>query len=257
MAKLTDFKDNEQTMNSRKKQLKVSEDKYYEKERKRGRNIRDMDCQVSLKKREIGRKLQDVNCSLRKINTEQKVLADTSQYIDDKEIIEQQDLNVQEHREKQMSHIAQRQAKINRWEPKLNALAEDNERKLAQMEHQLLYEDLSKAGSTECALYHTMRSLESDTRKQEQICTQVRDKFQKTSVKTRKIAQNALRSIDEGENDEQRKVKIEEAKLKELIVKRDNSLTAYRHHQTQFKDKLQLFNTLSVEQQRIKGVIKE
>ena len=51
-------------------------------------------------------------------------------------------------------------------------------------------------------------------------------------------------------------MRLEEAKLKELIVKRDNSLTAYRHHQTQFKDKLQLFNTLSVEQQR-KGVIKE
>ena len=30
----------------------MSEDLYYEKERKRGRSIRDMDCQVSLKKRE-------------------------------------------------------------------------------------------------------------------------------------------------------------------------------------------------------------
>ena len=36
-----------------------------------------------------------MNCSLRKVNTEQKVLGDTSQYIEDKEIVEQQELNVQ------------------------------------------------------------------------------------------------------------------------------------------------------------------
>jgi hypothetical protein len=42
----------------------------------------------------------------------------------------------------------------------------------------------------------------------------------------------------------------EEALLRQLIVQRDNALAEYRQHQTGLKDIIQLFQTLSGEQER-------
>jgi len=42
----------------------------------------------------------------------------------------------------------------------------------------------------------------------------------------------------------------EEALLRQLVVQRDNALTEYRQHQTSLKDMIQLFQTLSCEQDR-------
>lgn len=42
----------------------------------------------------------------------------------------------------------------------------------------------------------------------------------------------------------------EEATLRQLVVQRDNALTEYRQHQAGLKDIIQLFQTLSSEQER-------
>jgi hypothetical protein len=57
-------------------------------------------------------------------------------------------------------------------------------------------EDVAKAGGKERTLYRNMRKLESETRKQEQICNSKKALMESTSTAARKQAQDQLRAVN-------------------------------------------------------------
>ena len=62
-----------------------------------------------------------------------------------------------------------------------------------EITHTVLQEGMSKAGNTERALFRKMRSLESEARKQEQVCNSKKAALQTSCNATKKQAQNQLR----------------------------------------------------------------
>ena len=57
-------------------------------------------------------------------------------------------------------------------------------------------EDVAKAGGKERTLYRNMRKLESETRKQEQICNSKKALMETVSNSARKQAQDQLRAVN-------------------------------------------------------------
>ena len=57
-------------------------------------------------------------------------------------------------------------------------------------------EDVAKAGGKERTLYRNMRKLESETRKQEQICNSKKALVESANTAARKHAQDQLRAVD-------------------------------------------------------------
>lgn len=248
LERLSQWRDSEESDHKLKSQLLTYDKDYLDKTRNLGKELRDNDHSVKLKQREYGRKLQDVNCLLGKVGEEQRRLSDNKIHIENQTVIRDNEQKVQDHISKHRAHVSQRQAKANKWEPKLRQLAKENEQRLNKMERQLLYEDVAKAGGTERNLYRKMRSLESETRKQEQICNSKRALMEASSTAARKEAQNQLRLMDSQQSELTEQVAREEGLLRKLIVQRDNALAEYRQHQAGLKDIIQVFQTLSSEQ---------
>lgn len=250
VERLSQWREAEVVNQQLKTQLQSYEKDYHNKTRKRGKEIRDNDHTVTLHQREYGRKLQDVNCLLGKVGEEQKRLSDNKIHVENQAVNYNNDIKVQDHITRQKAHISQRQTKANKWQPKLAQLAMENEKKVDSMEKQILFEGMSKAGNTERALFRKMRSLESEARKQEQVCNSKKAALQTSCNATKKQAQNQLRDDNAIHNEMSAQVATEEAVLRQLVVQRDNALAEYREHQTGLKDIIQLFQTLSSEQER-------
>lgn len=250
LERLSQWRDSEIADQQLKFQLQTHEKTFLDKTRGLGKELRNMDHTVKLKQREYGRKLQDVNCLLGKVGEEQKRLSQNKIHLENQLTIKDNEQNVQDHISRQKSILAQRQTKANKWEPKLRQLAKENEQRLNKMERQILFEDVAKAGGKERTLYRNMRKLESETRKQEQICNSKRAVMEVASTAARKHAQDQLRMVDAQQKELGEQVAKEEALLRQLIVQRDNALAEYRQHQTGLKDIIQLFQTLSSEQER-------
>ncbi|KAL5254925.1 hypothetical protein ACHWQZ_G014390 [Mnemiopsis leidyi] len=250
LERLSQWRDSEVADQTLKVQLQIHEKKFLDKTRGLGKELRNMDHAVKLKQREYGRKLQDVNCLLGKVGEEQRRLSENKIHIENQGTIGKNEQNVEDHISRQKSILAQRQTKANKWEPKLRQLAKENEQRLNEMERQILFEDVAKAGGKERTLYRNMRKLESETRKQEQICNSKKALMETVSNSARKEAQDQLRAVNSHQKELGEQVLKEEALLRKLIVQRDNALAEYRQHQTGLKDIIQLFQTLSSEQER-------
>lgn len=250
LERISQWRDSEVVDQHLKYQHQTHEKKFLDKTRSLGKKLRNTDHDVKLKQREYGRKLQDVNCLLGKVGEEQRRLSENKIHVDNLVTIQENEQNVQDHISKQKTILAQRQTKANKWEPKLRQLAKENEQRLNEMERQILFEDVAKAGGKERTLYRNMRKLESETRKQEQICNSKKALVETANTAARKHAQDQLRAVDSHQLELGEQVAKEEAFLRQLIVQRDNALADYRQHQTGLKDIIQLFQTLSSEQER-------
>lgn len=250
LERLSQWRESEVVNQQLKMQLQTYEKNYLDKTRKLGKELRDMDHTARLQQREYGRKLQDVNCLLAKVGEEQKKLSENKIHIENQGIINVNEKRVQDHVAKQKAHVSQRQTKANKWQPKLAQLAKENEKRLDNMERQILFEGVAKAGVTERTLFRKMRGLESETRKQEQICNSKRAALEASVTAARKQSQDQLRANDDQHKEMSEQVAKQEALLRQLIVQRDNALAEYREHQTGLKDVIQLFQTLSSEQER-------
>lgn len=250
VEKLAQWRDSEVMDKQLKTQLASYEKEYLDNSRVQGRESRDVEHSVKLKEREYGRKLQDVHCLLEEVAEEQRKLGENKSRLQDQITLQDNEQNVQNHTMRQTTLMDQKQAKTNKWEPKLQALARENEARLDKMEKQVLYENVVKAGGQERNLFRQMRSLESDARKQEQVCTSKRAALEAAETAARKRTQDDLRAANNTYVEMREEVDREEALLRKLVVKRDSALTQYREHQTGLKDIIQLFQTISSEQER-------
>eukprot|EP00116_Pleurobrachia_bachei_P009520 sb/3469782/ len=207
--------------------------------------VRGKKDRTSLQVREFERKIQGVDVQLKKVADQQRNIVKNKSHLINQEIVAANDRRVQDHIAKAQGHIEQRQIKTNKWKPKLQQLARENERRLEKMEKTLLYEDVAKAGETESVLFRKMRGLESDTRKQGQVLASKRAALEREGQRGRIMAQNQLRTINENENQLLEEVAKEEAALRQLVVQRDNAVTEYRQHQTSLKDVMKMFQTMT------------